>query len=301
MSLIPPTAEAFRLQGQVWALRKARQQARRPMGGWLMTYGKIDDDGAVVPTVDRDGQVAEAARELGRIDWQPYLKGGLWNDTHDEEVIVGMPTYLEFHDATSPLAKAHRKVGFFTEGHLFDRTDPSSWDGLGRTPSPHEFDRADHFWAAAELLKGTPRPLGLSAHGLMALSPCKSRIIYARVNHAAVCELPVNPDATLEPMLKAVLGTPLALIRRGMTNRGPCGRCSCPVGACQGMLKAVHAGNLPAVVPEDLETPTPDGEGPQDAKAQLTWLIQRVMDEYKVGKTDAERWVRDFLTNRETR
>jgi len=274
-----------------------------------MTYGKIGPDGGIVPTIDRDGQTVEAAKELGHIDWRTYVKGGVWNDTHDEAVIVGLPSTLEFHDGTTPLSKAHGKLGFWTTGRLFNRTDPSSWSGLtdgngnARTPTPHELDRADHFWKLASMLKGIPRPLGLSAHGRMALSECRTRIVYAEVDAAAVCELPVNPDATLEPMAMAVKGTPLEILRKGMITRGRCGRCTCPEGACLRLLKAVHAGNAAtrAVVPEDLEGATDDGKlVATTAGERLSQLVQAVQSQFKVDKATARRWVREYLDRKQT-
>lgn len=201
VSNLPPIAsQPFALVGRLSPLRKAAQARRsRPMGGWLATYGKIGPTGGIIPTTDRDDQVFEAARSLGQIDWSAYQKGGRWNDTHNEAILVGIPTSLEFHPETSDLAKSHGKVGFFTTGHLFDRADPGSWEGLGRRPTGEEFQRADYFWGLANLLKGEPRTLALSAHGLMATAPDdKSRIVFAIIRQAAVCEVPVNPDATLE-------------------------------------------------------------------------------------------------------
>lgn len=208
----------------------------RPLGGWLATYGKIGPDGGIVPTVDRDGQNFQAAGRLGDIDFSEYLLKGLWNDTHDENRIVGRATSLEFHNGTTELSKAHGKVGFWTTGHLFDRSDPQSWDGLDHPPSPVELQRADHFWKLATLLKGTPRPLALSAHGRMLLSPCRQRIIWAEVRQSAVCETPVNPDATLEPLELARKTGIYELLRKGVGGRA-CGACRCTT-PCSALAKA---------------------------------------------------------------
>ncbi len=289
----------FALSGSVLpllALAKSAGASRppaRPLGGWLMTYGKIGPDGGIVPTVDRDGHTVEAARQLGHIDWSTYLKGGRWNDTHDEKVIVGTPTTLEFHDGTTALSKAHGKVGFWTTGHLFARNDPASWEGLGRTPTPHEFDRADHFWDTAHLLKGTPRPIGLSAHGLMALSPCRKRIIFAKVTDAAMCELPVNPDATVEPLELAVRTASLAFLRKGMVGADACRTCRCPPGACEGLLRkgGVTTGTLAAATPEDLEG-APHGGG-----AQAGDVVTLIMQRNHVDRATAERWMAEYNDN----
>lgn len=283
----PANIAAFTLTGSLLPLVGLTKSAgapwtpTRPLGGWLMTYGKIGPDGGVVPTVDRDGHTVEAARELGHIDWDPYVKGGKWNDTHDENIIVGVPETLEFHDGTTPLSKAHGKVGFWTTGHLFDRQDPQSWANLGRTPRADEFDRADHFWGLAHLLKGTPRPIGLSAHGGMALSPCRRRITFARVDAAAVCELPVNPDATLEP-LELARRSPLAFLRKGMIGAAPCGACRCAPGSCDGLLRkgGTTTASIAAAVPEDLE-------GGDDAEA----AIRAIMARNNVTRAVATRWL----------
>ncbi len=306
MSTSPTSAEVLRftVQGDVWPLDSMRKGTAysRAMGGWLMTYGKIGPDGGIIPTVDREGHVVDAARELGHINWQNYVKAGRWNDTHDEGTIVGLPDSLEFHDGTTELAKAHRKVGFWTVGHLFDRADSRSWTGLtddageAREPTPAELSRADHFWNLAHLLKGTPRPLGLSAHGRMALSACKHRIIYAEVDQAAVCELPMNPDATVEPMQLAAPGTPLDILRKGMDTGDRCQRCSCPAGSCARLAKAVTSGTLQ--VPEDFEGARVSELIP--TSEALARLVRLIMAQFHVSESDAKRWIRDFYQQRQT-
>lgn len=304
MDLTQAITERFTIKGDVLplvALRKAvagEWRPRRAMGGWLMTYGKVGPDGGIVPTVDRDGHTVEAAKELGHIDWSSYMKGGAWNDTHDEGVVVGLPTSLEFHDGTTALSKAHGKVGFWTTGYLLDREDPKTYEGLGRTPTPNEFARADHFWSLSHLLKGMPRPLGLSAHGLMALSPCRTRIIYAKVDQAAVCELPINPDATLESLAKSLDDSPLSVLRKGMVGRAACGRCTCPPGACEGLLrKAVHTGEIGtrAVVPESLEGGVSDTDTSGSGQDRHERLVEMIMARYMIDRPKAERWIADFL------
>ena len=233
------------MQGDLEPLAKSRASGMwvptRQLGGWLITYGKLDANGGVTPTRDRDGQTFDAAETVGRIDWSDYLAKGIWNDTHagmvtgadgkktydaSLDIPVGFPTMLEYHGADSPLAKAHGKVGFWTEGALFDRADPRSWMALGRDPTEQEFARADRMWHLATLLKAGPRGLGFSAEGKMLLSPCGKRILWAKVQRAAVCEVPVNPDATA--MMLAVSG---AHVAPEMVGADPCGNCRCPAGA----------------------------------------------------------------------
>jgi hypothetical protein len=329
LSRNPPRYDTFdfELQGNLAPLVKAAVGAKghspsRMLGGWLMTYGKLGPDGGVVPTVDRDGQVMEAARELGHIDWSPYLDGGLWNDTHNEAVIVGAPTNLEFHDGSTPLSQAHGKVGFWTTGHLFDRNDPSSWELYTDTsrwpsgrPSEAELDRADHFWELAQLLKGLPRPIGFSAHGSMALSPCRKRIIWCQVRQAAVCELPKNPDATAE-LLK---GSPLELlvmrkaVPRADTN--PCAKCKCPPWSCDGLLRkggrsvanATTRGGTGSMPLDELGAGTkPEGRNDEGftptGHPTMDRVLLAVMRLYFVDQPTAEKWVRrHLLRQRSTR
>ena len=303
-----PILQRFALTGSVVALSAlqkgvgpTRPQNRR-LGGWLMTYGKIGPDGGIVPTVDRDGQTVEAAKQLGQIDWSTYLKGGRWNDTHNEDVIVGKPATLEFHDGTTELSKSHGKVGFWTTGHMFDRSDPRSWDDLGRSPTPREFERADHFWSMAHLLKGMPRPLGFSAHGSMQLSPCRKRIIYAKVDHAAVCELPVNPDSTAE-IMELGRPSPLEFLRKGMVGASPCRTCRCPPGSCEGLLakgaSGMTTGEISALTPMDSEQtaiPTHIELMPGNTTEQkVARLVAIISARYHVSDADARRWVAAFL------
>lgn len=313
------TAEQrFKLVGDVWPLSTMAKAAEadwrpsRPFGGWLCTYGKVGPDGGIVPTVDRDGHTFEAARQLGHIDWNRYINGGVWNDTHTP-TLVGLPDTLEFHDGTTALSKAHGKVGFWTTGHLFDRQDPKSWTGLvddrkqPRRPTEFEFQRADYFWELAHLLKGTPRPLGLSADGVMALSPCRKRVLWARMDAAAVCETPVNPDATVEPMVYAVIGR--ALVGQDQDPR-PCGRCSCPPGGCRVLRKAsvgkvqgpgdgtasgtvipqyADAGKVQTALGSPVEKLLREKDGLRER------VLQLIQAEYLMSPADAEEWLRDYL------
>lgn len=321
----------FSMNGPLALLTDAALPFSRPMGGWLATAGKLDGDGITVPTTDRDGQVFEAVAELGRVDWTPYVQRGVWNDTHNEAVTVGLPDSLAYYDAASEMAAAHGKIGLYTTGHLFDRDDPRSWagltdaDGVPREPTPREFERADHFWALAGRLAGLPRTLALSAHGRMALSPCGKRIILALIEAAAVCELPKNPDATLEPLR---LGVPGAKIR---VTASACGRCRCPAGVCAartdapgswllrkadalvaaggpgivtssaGGIAGINTGRSDgtrAIVREDLEPaafPLAPGAGDTGDQERLLRQIQRM---YLLDEPAARRWVDIWRSNR---
>lgn len=333
-----PVALDWRIDGTLAAvpMRKARRsdglihQPTRPLAGWAMTYAQIASDGSLVETNDRDGQVMQAARGLGAVDWSAYIEHGLWNDTH-KPVFVGVPTFLDYcgqrQDGTlHPLAKAHRKVGFYTAGHLFDRADPQSWtryaparphdqngfdvrDGDPQlTPTDEELDRADHFWHVASLLKGSGRPLGFSAQGTMLMSPCKTRIIAAAVSQEAVCELPVNPDCTAEVTDQRLLkgaGTPISALmkaRRGFTDR-PCGRCDCPdKGECGLYLggralpfgKATSA-QLAGVKPQSLEGSRAHLGAYLDQGETREFIRSWLMSKFFLSPQDADAWIDAYL------
>jgi len=189
----------FELSGSLLArpLRKAVSARTRPLEGFLTTYGVLSENGGIIPTADRDGQVMEAASALGLIDFQEYLRTGLWNDTHDDTVIVGRSDGLEFHNGSTKLSQAHRKVGYFTAGHLFDPANPASFGDY--KPSPKELERSDYFWdLASSTLGETDRGLAFSAHGRMWTDPTNTRILTAKIDQVAVCETPVNPYCPAE-------------------------------------------------------------------------------------------------------
>lgn len=290
MSSPQPTGHAaFEHSGSITPLRKAADgyAPARQLGGWIITYGKIAPDGAVVPTLDREGHVFEAARTPNGVDFSRYLdlaKGvrGFWNDTHhfDGHCFVGVPTGLEHHTETTELAKAHGKVGWWTEGHLWDRGDERSWkDFTDYVPTPHDLDRADYYWNAAVMLKGLPRDLGMSAHGKMRVSECGHRITWASVDEDAICEMPQNPDATVQPLRLAV-------------PRAHCADCDgCACGGSP-LAKAVTAQSIVDVAPEDLEGGPRDGANATAHAARLDdVLVQRIVALYGSSEADARRWV----------
>jgi hypothetical protein len=312
-----------------------RAPARR-LAGWLTTYGKLGPDGEVVPTEDRDGQVFEASANLGKIDWTEYVRGGLWNDSHRAPfpdgrwpeqapgpkgvaVYVGIGTRLEFHDATSPLAKAHGKVGFFTVGHLWDPADASSWeDYTDYVPNAEDLAKASEFWALANVLDDAGASLGFSAHGVATLSSCRRRILTARIIGAAVCTGPRNPDATAA-IAKGITGDvdarlldPAVAFGKAVPARDarPCGRCSCLAGTCAGLALAkggvapgmasgvtgvaADAGGLDAVVRQDIEREASSGWTPSDEA-----IVQAYLDELcnflGLPPTTSREYLADFL------
>lgn len=310
---LAPTSAKFDLFGSISPLAKAVAAGYSPsrsLGGWLATYGKIGDDGAIVPTRDREGHVFEAAQTLGGIDFTDYLEKGRWNDSHQgytkdtahlPKIHVGVPTALEFHDAGTELAKAHRKVGFWTEGHLFDRADPRSWTLFGDyEPTAQDLDRADYYWGLTTMLKGLPRPLGFSAQGKMLISPCGQRIIWAAIAQNAVCEMPQNPDSAALPMNLAIDGG--RILRPEMVGALPCDSCRCPPGARCKVTDAHKAAAYPpgggiavGTFPtrEDLERDTVAHiQAPDPVRYER--LILLLMQEHHLTEAHARRWVSDW-------
>lgn len=305
---------SFALHGTMQPLLKATASGykpARPFGGWLAVWGLLGADGQVTPQVDRQGHFFEAAQELGRIDFSEYLgKARIWDDTHMWDnpdfpdvgkIGVGVPTALEYHGPTSPLAKAHGKVGWWTEGHLFDRDDPKSWR-LFTTyePTARDLARADYFHDLSRLLKGTPRDLGISAEGKMLLSPCGKRIIWAKVQRAAVCEIPQAPASTLQRLELAVP------IRRGMVGASPCDSCRCPPGACRTLrLNQSSVANIvdfdpdpdPPMPADLLEEPDDEESGEaeeEELSAKLARLVGLLQRRHGLSKKDAVHWIRGW-------
>lgn len=304
MSLDVPrkaTAAAFAMWGEVRPLVGLAKAVdgyvpRRQLGGWAATYGKVGPNGGIVPTEDREGHVFEAAAAVGRIDFSDYLKKGIWNDTHGP-VNVGVPTLLEHHGETSELAKAHGKVGWWTEGHLFDREDPRSWQEFtAYTPTPKDLDRADYYWDLANRLRGLPRDLGFSAEGKMLLSPCGKRIIWAAVNKVAVCEMPQNPDATAQPLRLAVPVT------ASMIDADPCETCTCPPHArCKvvPLGKGVATDIIAPIAPQDLEGSRKDAPSDKDRIALLVKQVQQRLDcSEEEARRLVLRWARSVIQRR---
>ena len=268
-----------------------------------MVYAMIGPNGGLVPVVDHDKHIMEAASELGRIEWDEYLAKGHWNDTHDESTIVGHGSNLEFHDQHTEMALAHRKVGFWTNGHLWDGDDPESWRAYGdHTPSATELRKADRFWGLATALRGASRPLGFSAHGMMLISPCRSRVLQAQCRQAAVCELPKNPASTAEAMMLALADSPLVFMRKGMVARHdrPCGKCACPPGAaCLAMRKGDDERPTLITDPSEIDAEALASIDWDDPSAKLEALVALIRRRYFVSREDALRWVRTYLARDE--
>lgn len=269
-----PTIEhRWTLQGTLEPLAKGPGSLSRVLGGWLTTYGQIADDGSIVPTVDREGQVMEAASDISGIDWSGYMRKGLWNDRHDRTTIIGRPLSLEYHDASSPFAQLHRKVGFYGTGALFDANDSESFGDY--KPSSRELSAADGYWQAAQ----EPCNVSFSVDGVCKMSPCRKRVTNAWVDQMALYKGPLahNPDAVVEQ----VGSTPFEWLRKGMVGDGPCAKCVCAPGSC-GLLRK---GATPAVAGVDKALES------RRAKA----LIQLIIQLYGLDEASAKEFLRRSL------
>jgi hypothetical protein len=302
----------FHIEGEVWAVhtevmaKGAERRPTRPLAGWLMVYGTLGASNNVIPIRDRQGHTHDAARELGHIDWTPYIEKGSWIDNHrwvhpdgrlaewgdrpkdGRRVHVGRAHTLQFHDGSTDLSLQHRKVGYFTSGELYDPTDPRSWEGLGRVPTPYEFERSEHYWDLATMLKGTPRSLAFSADGVMALSRDKTQLMWARVGAAGVCEIPQHPATTAEPM---ELGVPSAIASASALS---------PLEVMEMALENDDRLRGPAeqvLVRSHAQTPLDDvaGQRAMGLEDRIDHLTEMVMEQFKTDRATARRWVCSYL------
>ena len=107
-----------------------------------------------------------------------------------------------------------------------------------------------------------------------------------------MCELPKNPDATLEVLEAGVRGSPLEFLRKGMVGSSTCGSCRCPPGACEGLLKASTA-SVGAIVPEDLEGTA--SAAPRQKNPSRDELVRLVAARFMITPEQARRWVGAYL------
>jgi len=209
---------------------KGASEYSRPIEGWATTYGVIDANGKVIPTVDRENEVMLAAGKPGLLDASRYLSHGYLNDAHSER-LLGIPHSWVFSGLDDTRAQEHGKVGCWTNGHIIDRAQPASWanlDGSPRfrmlkdgtvvdrpwDPTPEEKDRADYYYETGVKSQGEGRTLGFSIQGKKAVSPSSDgtkQITYGIVTQCAVLPYPHNYDATVEWMGKGLSESPETL------------------------------------------------------------------------------------------
>ncbi len=324
-SIVDPTVVNVRpwglsglLVAETAMLKDASTAPSRKMAGWATTWANIGEDGSLAEAVDRDDQVMDAASDIDKIDWSRYLDGGLWNDQHiaplpngqmprraqgKDPIYVGVPTGLEWCPPGHELAQAHRKAGWFTWGHLFDRRNPDSWRAhTTYVPTPTDLDRADYYFELANLMKAeSDTSLAFSVHGLMATSPCGKRIVWATVNGLALCTVPSNPGATAE--LIRGLHTPDIVLGRakvGTTEPRPCGRCSCPPGLCGQVLRKSQVNDGTDVESGRESTGAENGPDTTVTKrdrfiANRDKIISSIMRLHNVDESTANQWFDVFL------
>lgn len=296
------------------------------MAGWATVWAQIMPDGRLVPVIDRDDQTMDCAAELAGIDWSSYLARGrgFWNDSHkggipgNRAIKVGIGRILQFHDADSPFAQEHGKVGWWTAGHIWDRDDPASWQlYTDYIPTSADLGRADAFWNVSQRLDGLNRPLGFSVDGRMRTSPCGRRIIWARVEEIAVAIGPSNPACTVEPVLaKSVGDDGLAFLRPGLIGRdetpAACGACSCGPNACglRRLAKSMAADVAPLApesrsgvdVPQSVPPDGPAGPSSPSSADVPTSVVRRLMrrlrNRYGIAEPRAIRALQHFLARR---
>ena len=230
-----PREEKFAIEGIVTVpMEKGDGAYSRPIEGWATTYGVLDENGRIIPTVDRQGEIMYAASRPGLMDFSQYVKRGFINYKH-KTVLIGIPHEARFVGPEDELAHAQGKVGYWNAGHLIDRHDDRTWlspDGSIRyrmtkrgevtdepwIPTPEELDLADHLWELGRKLQKTGRTLGFSIQGRKTKiknGKDKARIVYATVHQCAILPYPHNYDATIEVMGKGMGESPdvLALAR----------------------------------------------------------------------------------------
>lgn len=152
--------------------------------------------------IDRDG---ETIIQKG-LDFSQFLKFGWYNDNHKSgpSAKIGYPEIAEF-----------RKSHWYTEGYL-----------LKGVPV------AEEYWNLAKALSksnGT-RKLGFSIEGKV-VKRQNNKILKAIVRHIAVTAEPVNPDCTLDILVKSFCANCESDICTGCTD------------GCSVMNKALEAGH----------------------------------------------------------
>jgi len=139
--------------------------------------------GGIVSTDSLDKQ-SETLLQDG-LDFQPFLKGGWFNDNHDPstDAVIGYPTTAELR------VLPNGQKGWYVEGYLL---------------KGHR--RADTIWDLANALQKTDRRLGFSVEGkILERDPNSPKTVRkAVVNEVAITRCPVNGDTSLQVLAKAL-------------------------------------------------------------------------------------------------
>jgi hypothetical protein len=121
------------------------------------------------------------------MDFQPFLKGGFFNDNHLKETgkAVGYPETCELR------SRPDGSKGWYVEGFLLKGHPP-----------------ADEIWSLAQALKrsGAPRTLGYSVEGTVVERDANDhrKISKAVVREVAVTRCPVNDHTSLTMLAKSL-------------------------------------------------------------------------------------------------
>lgn len=159
----------FEFNAEVFAKAGAGDRDRR-IGGIVSTDG-----------IDRQGEVLVQEG----LDFEPFLKGGWFNDNHDSQTgaLVGYPEMVELR--TSPSGRR----GWYVEGYLLK----------GHT-------RSDEIWNLANALQKSGRSLGFSVEGgIVERDPTDpKRVLKAVVREVAITRCPVNTETSLTVLAKSL-------------------------------------------------------------------------------------------------
>lgn len=161
---------------QMQSMEKSKVDGRdgRFIGGYIST--------------DHMDRAGETLIQEG-LNFDPFLKGGWFNDNHDGagDSLVGYPTMVRM----DTLAKGHK--GWYVEGEL-----------LAEGANP----RADSLWNIAQGLhkSKTGRQLGFSVEGsIQARDPKNPKIVRkAEVREVAITRCPVNTKTGLDVLAKSL-------------------------------------------------------------------------------------------------
>lgn len=133
--------------------------------------------------IDRQG---ETLLQTG-LDFQPFLKGGWFNDNHDHstEALVGYPEFAELR----PLPDAPDHQGWYVEGYLLKG-----------------HSRSDNLWNIAQALQKSDRRLGFSVEGAIEeRDTANPKIVRkAQVREVAITRCPVNTNTGLDVLAKSL-------------------------------------------------------------------------------------------------
>lgn len=139
--------------------------------------------GGMVSTDHMDRQ-SEVLIQDG-LDFGPFLKGGWFNDNHDQstDAVLGYPTSA----VLQPLPDGRK--GWYVEGYLLKGTE-----------------RADKIWELAKALQKSERSLGFSVEGSIEARDADNPKIVRKaiVREVAITRCPVNTQATLSLLVKSL-------------------------------------------------------------------------------------------------